>query len=214
MKKLSIALFLGLLVVAGCRLGGIVGNGHIVTDTRPVADFSEIQADGGFRIEWRNGPPSLTITTDQNLLQYITNENEDHRLRLHSRGNIWSRHGIIVAISSPTRAGAKLTGAARLTANQLSEHSFAIESTGAARVQLDGNVDELITDMTGASRLDADQLRVKIATISSTGASKADVNVSESLNVSITGAGKVVYSGNPPTVEKHVSGAGSIRHKD
>jgi hypothetical protein len=40
------------------------------------------------------------------------------------------------------------------------------------------------------------------------------VAVSESLKVSITGAGKVVYSGNPPTVEKHVSGAGSIRHKD
>jgi hypothetical protein len=34
------------------------------------------------------------------------------------------------------------------------------------------------------------------------------------LKVSITGAGKVIYSGNPPVVEKHVSGAGSIRHKD
>jgi len=71
-----------------------------------------------------------------------------------------------------------------------------------------------VTDMTGASKLDADSLRTKTATISSTGASHADVNVSESLRVSITGAGKVVYAGNPPKVEKHVSGAGSIRQKD
>jgi Putative auto-transporter adhesin, head GIN domain len=107
-----------------------------------------------------------------------------------------------------------LTGAARLTASQLSGHSFAVESTGAARVQLGGTVDDLVTDMTGASKLDAAELHVKTATISSTGASKAEVNVSESLKVSITGAGKVTYAGNPPTIDKQISGAGSIRHKD
>jgi Putative auto-transporter adhesin, head GIN domain len=214
MKKLSIAFLPGLLLIAGCHVGGIMGNGHIVTDTRPVADFSEIEANGGFQIEWRSGPPSLTITTDQNLLQHITSENEDHRLRLHSSGNIWSSHGIKVAISSSTRSGAKLTGAARLTANQLSGHNFAVESTGAAKVHLDGSVDDLVTDMTGASKLEADSLQTKTAEISSTGASHAEVAVSESLRVSITGAGKVTYSGNPPTIEKHITGAGSISHKD
>jgi hypothetical protein len=214
MKKLIFALLPGLLLIAGCRVGGIMGNGHIVTDTRSVADFSEIEADGGFQIEWRSGSPSVTITTDQNLLQYITTENEDHRLRLHSRGNLWPSHHINVVISSTSRSGAKLTGAAQLTANQLSGPSFAVESTGAAKVQLDGRVDDLITDMTGASKLDAASLQTRTAEISSTGASKAEVAVSESLKVSITGAGKVVYSGNPSTVEKHVSGAGSIRHKD
>ncbi len=127
---------------------------------------------------------------------------------------MWSSHGIKVAVSSSTRAGAKLTGAAKLIANQLSGHSFAVESTGATKVHLEGSVDDLVTDMTGASKLEAESLQTKTAEISSTGASKAEVAVSESLKVSITGAGKVVYSGNPPTVEKHVSGAGSVRHKE
>lgn len=215
MNKITIAFLVGLVLsVAGCRWGGIMGNGHIVTDTRPVTDFSEIEADGGFQIEWGSGPPSLSLTTDENLLRYIDNENIDHRLRLHSRGNLWPTHGVKAVISSPTRSGAKLTGAARLTAKQLSGHSFAIESTGAAKVELDGSVDELVTDMTGASKLEADSLQTKSAEISSTGASHADVAVSETLKVSITGAGKVVYSGNPPTIEKHISGAGSIRRKE
>ena len=215
MNRITNAFLAGLLLsTAGCRWGGIMGNGHVVTDTRPVADFSEIEANGGFRIEWRNGPPSLTITTDENLLRYITNEIVDHRLKLHSRGNLWPSHHINVVISSTTRSGAKLTGAAQLTASQLSGPNFAVESTGAAKVQLDGKVDDLVTDMTGASKLEAGSLQTKTAEIVSTGASKAEVAVSESLSVSITGAGKVVYSGNPPTVEKHVSGAGSIRHKD
>jgi hypothetical protein len=215
MNKITIAFLAGLLLVAaGCRWGGIMGNGHIVTEARSVSDFSEIQADGGFQIEWRGGPPSLSITTDENLVRYIDNQNIDHRLRLHSRGNLWATHGVKVAVSSPTRSGARLTGAARLTAKQLSGHSFAIESTGAAKVMLDGNVDELVTDMTGASRLEAESLQTRTAEISSTGASHAEVAVSETLKVSITGAGKVIYSGNPPTIEKHVSGAGSIRHKE
>lgn len=215
MNRITIAFLAGLILsTAGCRWGGIMGNGHIVTDTRSVSDFSEIQADGGFQIEWRSGPPSLSITTDENLLRYISNENIDHRLRLHSRGNLWPTHHVTVAISSSTRSGAKLTGAARLTANQLSGHSFAIESTGAAKVFLDGTVDQLVTDMTGASRLEAGSLQTKTAEISSTGASHAEVVVSESLKVSITGAGKVIYSGNPPVIEKHITGAGSIRHKE
>jgi hypothetical protein len=215
MNKITIAFLAGLIIsTAGCRWTGIVGNGQIVTDTRSVSDFSEIQADGGFQIEWRSGPPSLSVTTDENLLRYIDGQNIDHRLRLHSNGNIWSNHGIKVVISSSTRSGAKLTGAARLTVNQLSGRSFAIESTGAAKVFLDGTVDQLVTDMTGASRLEAGSLHTKTAEISSTGASHAEVAVSETLKVSITGAGKVIYSGNPAAVEKHITGAGSIRHKE
>ena len=215
MNKTTIPLLTGLLLVsASCRWGGIMGNGHVITDNRPVSDFSEFQADGGFEIEWHNGPPSLSITTDENLLRYISNENVDHQLRLHSRGNLWPTHHTKVSISSPSREGAKLTGAARLTANHLSGRSFAVESTGAAKITLDGNVDDLVTDMTGASKLEANSLQTKTAEISSTGASHAEVAASESLKVSITGAGKVIYSGNPPVVEKHISGAGSIRHKE
>ena len=215
MNKLTATVFLVvILAAAGCRLGGIMGNGHVVTDTRPVGDFSEIEANGGFRIEWRSGAPALSITTDSNLLQYITNENIDHRLRLHSRSNLWPTHHITVAISSPNRLGAQLTGAAQLTVNELTGQSFAVESTGAAKVTLGGSVDELITDMTGASKLNAESLQTKKTEISSTGASQAEVAVSDALKVSITGAGKVIYSGNPSTVERHISGAGSIRHKE
>ena len=215
MNKTTIPFLIGLLLVStGCRWAAIMGNGHIVTDTRSVSDFSEIEAGGAFEVEWRSGPTSLSVTTDENLLHYISSENVDHQLRLHSGGNLWPTHHIKVSISSPSREGAKLTGAARLTANQLSGHSFAVESTGAAKIILDGNVGDLVTDMTGASKLEAASLQTKTAEISSTGASHAEVAVSETLKVSITGAGKVIYSGNPPTIEKHITGAGSIRHKE
>jgi hypothetical protein len=215
MNKITVALLASLALFAGgCRWAGIRGNGHIITDQRTVSPFSEIEADGAFQIEWRSGPPALSITTDENLLKYIDNRNIDNRLRLHSARNLWPTHGVKVVVSSPTRAGARLTGATRLTANQLSGAKFAVESTGAAKVTLDGNIDELLADMTGASKLSASSLQTKTAEISTTGAADADIAVSETLKVSITGAGKVIYSGNPTTIEKHVTGAGKIRQKE
>jgi len=214
MKKNSL-LFLAacLALAAGCRWMGIRGNGHITTDDRTVGAFTEIDAGGSFEIEWNNGSPSLQISTDENLLPYVKSEVSGDTLRLHTREQIWPTHGIKVVISSPTRSAARIRGAVRLTATQLTGSKFALEASGASHVSLDGNVDELLADMTGASRLDASHLQTKVAEISTTGAGNVEVAVAETLKVSITGAGKVSYSGSPK-IEKQIIGAGSVQRKE
>jgi Putative auto-transporter adhesin, head GIN domain len=215
MRKILIVLLVGcVVVVAGCHLPGIRGNGQIKTEERQVGAFANLDAGGAFEIEWENGSPALRITTDENLLPYIENNVSDDTLRLRTREHVWPTHGIKVVISSPTRTGGRIRGAVKLTAKQLSGPTFALESKGASDVTLAGNVDRLLVDMTGASQLAADGLQVKTAEISTTGAGDAEVAVTDTLNVVITGAGKVTYSGNPPTIKKQITGAGSIRHRD
>ena len=215
MKKITIVFLAACVVLAvGCHWVGIHGNGYIRTDERPVSAFANIDVRGAFTIEWQSGAPSLRITTDENLLGYIDSDVSGDTLHLRTREQIRPTHGIRVVISSPTRAGARISGAVKLDAKQLSGPRFALESRGASRVSLDGNIDELLADMTGASELAASALQTKTAEISTTGAGNAEVAVAETLKVVITGAGKVQYSGNPPTIEKHISGAGSVRHRD
>ena len=215
MRKILIVLLIGcVVVVAGCHLPGVRGNGQIKTEERQVAAFSNVDTSGSFEIEWQNGSPALRITTDENLLPYIENNVSDNTLRLRTRDHIWPTHGIKIVISSPTRTGGRLRGAVKLTAKQLSGPTFALESKGASEVTLSGNIDRLSVDMTGASQLAAAGLQTKTAEISTTGAGDAEVAVSDTLNVAITGAGKVTYSGNPATIKKQITGAGSIRHKD
>ena len=214
MKKITAIFFSTCMIaVAGCHWVGVRGNGNIKTDQRTISAFATVEVSGTFTIEWRNGAPALSITTDENLLPYIDNQVSGDTLRLHPRETIWPTHGIKVVISSHTRAGARISGAVQLTAN-LSGPRFAFQSTGASHVTLDGNVDELLADMTGASELNASALQTETAEISTTGAADAEIAVAETLKVAITGAGKVSYSGNPTTIEKHITGAGSIRHKD
>ncbi len=215
MRKILIVLFVGcVVVVAGCHLPGVRGNGQIKTEERQVGAFASVDTSGSFEIEWQNGSPALRITTDENLLPYIENDVSEDTLHLRTRDHIWPTHGIKIVISSPTRTGGRTRGAVKLTVKQLSGPTFALESKGASEVTLSGNIDRLLVDMTGASQLAAAGLQTKTAEISTTGAGDSEVAVSDTLNVAITGAGKVTYSGNPATIKKQITGAGSIHHKD
>ena len=171
MRKILIVLLAWCVVlVVGCHLPGIRGNGHIKTEERPVSAFVNLDAGGAFEIEWQNGSPALRITTDENLLPYVENNVSGDTLHLRTREHVWPTHGIKVVISSPTRAGGKIRGAVKLTVKQLRGAIFALESKGASEVVLDGSIDQLLVDMTGASQLSAAGLQAKTAEISTTGA--------------------------------------------
>lgn len=215
MIKILIGMLAGCVaLVVGCHLPGVRGNAHIKTEERPIGAFANVDVGGMFEIEWQDGSPALRITTDENLLPYLETDVSGDTLRLRTREHVWPTHGIKVVISSPARKGAKIRGAVNLTAKKLSGPVFALESQGASEVALDGQIDRLLVDMTGASQLVADGLQTKTAEISTTGAGDAEIAVSETLKVIITGAGKVTYSGNPATIQKNITGAGSIRHKN
>src|SRR4051812_2368547 len=194
------------LTLGGCHLTGIRGNGHLVTENRPVTEFTSVEAEGAFDIEWVPGPASCTIRTDENLLRHVETSMSGKKLMLEWHGQLRPTHGMKVRLSSSAINGARLTGAVRLTGTRLSGKGFYLEGTGATRVTVDGAVDELMATMSGASRLDAESLQARTAELSISGAGKAEVSAREILKVAISGAGKVTYTGNP-TVEKQISGA-------
>jgi hypothetical protein len=201
------------LALGGCHVTGIKGNGNVIAETRTVPDFTSVEADGAFTITWSNAPAALKITTDQNLLSRIETSMHGTKLRLHSRGQLRPTDGIKVTLSSSALSGARLTGAVRLTATNLSGKGLYLEGTGATRVVADGTVEELMATMSGASKLEAESLQAETVALAISGAGKAEVAASKVLKVSISGAGKVTYSGNP-TIEKHISGAGSVRQRN
>lgn len=201
------------LTLGGCHLTGIRGNGHLVTENRPVQEFTSVEAEGAFDIEWIPGPASCTIRTDENLLRHVETSMNGKKLVLEWHGQLHPTHGMKVKLSSAAMNSARLTGAVRLSATRVSGKGFYLEGSGATRVTVEGVANELLATMTGASKLDAESLQVKIAELSISGAGKAEVSASDVLKVAISGAGKVTYNGNP-SIERHISGAGSIRKRD
>jgi Putative auto-transporter adhesin, head GIN domain len=202
-----------LFALAGCDVGGIRGNGHLITEQRKVEPFVNVDAGGAFRIDWRSGPPTASITIDENLMQYVEMEVNNRVLYIRTTRHIWSRRSAKVVLTSNTLEGASFSGASQLTAHQLTGSKFYLETSGASKATLDGAVDELIASITGAGDLRAESLQTKTAQISVTGAGDARIAVRDDLKVSITGAGKVEYIGDPH-IQREITGAGSIRKRE
>ena len=213
-KFYIVALALLVLLSAGCDWRGVRGNGTIKTEQRPVGPFTRIEAGGFYDIQWQPGPPSFSLTTDENLLSHIETRMNGSVLKIEMHGQIAPTHGVTVVITSPSLTGAELSGALKLKATQLSGDRFALDTSGATRVALAGRANRLIASLTGASKLNAETLQTQDVEISVTGAGKADVNATNSLRAAITGAGRVSYGGNPKSVEKKITGAGKISPRD
>lgn len=213
-KLLTLAvLALVLLLLNGCHWVGVKGNGKITTETRPVTDFTRLEADGAFTVNWSRGPAALKITTDQNLFEYIRTEQNGDKVRIEWIKPLKGTRGIIVDVASPVLTKAQLNGAVRLTATDLSGAEFYLEANGATRVKLSGNVNAMSGEMNGASRLDAESLVTRAMELSINGAGRADVSATEVLKVEISGAGRVTYSGDPK-ISKEINGAGSVRKRE
>lgn len=211
--KLILLSVAALLLLAGCNIG-VRGNGHVTTENRPVGDFTTVEAFGAMEIEWTPGGAALAVTTDENLQRDVETSLRGRKLVLRTRGNLRPTRNIRVRLTSSALSGAALHGAVNLAATKLAGDNFFLDVTGATKTTLGGNVNTLTASLSGASRLHGEDLQTRTTELSITGAGKADVVATETLRTAISGAGKVSYAGNPKTVEKRVSGAGSIHRSD
>jgi len=211
MNRITIILFIAATVIAGCSRPGIKGDGEIKTEDRSISDYSKIVVSGGYKITWSIGKPALNISADQNLLPLIKTVVSGNTLQIDSTEQLAPTESIKIILSSASLANVRLKGGNSFRATKISGHDLKIESTGASSIHVEGSVTNLKADLTGASRLDAKSLHTQNATLSLLGASDAAVNVSDALKVSVTGAGSLIYSGDPKSVEQNVAGAGNIR---
>jgi hypothetical protein len=213
MRRDLIFVLIAMGLTAGCSNPAIRGDGAIKTEARPVSEFSRIVVAGGYQVTWLNGPAGLSITTDQNLLPLITTVVSGDTLRIESKESLAPTKGTAIKLSSRSLGEIQLVGAVNFAATSLSGDRLKIGSTGASEVTLDGSVLILEADLTGASKLKANSLKTNSASISLVGASDAHVNVTGDLKASITGAGSLTYSGNPSSIDKKITGAGTIRQE-
>src|SRR5256886_10632365 len=175
MKKNVLAVCF-LFALAGCDIGGIRGNGHLVSEQRKVDPLINIETGGAFRVEWNRGAPSASIRVDESLMQYVEMEVRDKVLHVRTTRSVRPTHSIRLTLTSNALEGASFSGASRLNAHQLSGPKFYLDTTGASNVTLHAAVDELVANITGASDLRAEALQPKIAELSVTGGRDARVS--------------------------------------
>ncbi|MEM6800194.1 MAG: head GIN domain-containing protein [Bacteroidota bacterium] len=235
-KTSTFLLLLGLISLNSCFVSfdskdEIEGNGEIIEESLEQESFTGLSINGVFEVILHPGQShSITMTGDENLIQEIKVELKNGILDIRSEKNFKSKKSVKIDVYAENFEEIKIFGAADCSADEvLSGDKIHLDIGGAGNIQLAFEVGELDTNISGAGNLNlsgtADVLDVQIsgaanllsyelethkAKLRMSGAGNAEVYADEELTVSLSGLGRVSYKGNPPVVNKKVSGLGVV----
>ena len=199
---------------------------------RPVGDFTGIKAGDAFNINIsQSDANTLKVDADENSQAQIKTEVKDGILIITVDGNIKSKEPITINIGVKSLTSMDISGAADVKSeNQLTCDKLTLISNGAGDVHLDLKANEIKTDISGAgdvslkgttqlldatvsgagdlkaSNLEATKIKAKVS-----GAGDAKVYAIQGLDADVSGAGSIIYRGNPIERNVAISGAGSVR---
>ncbi|HET6979617.1 MAG TPA: head GIN domain-containing protein [Pyrinomonadaceae bacterium] len=216
MKKLAPLFLLLPILVAGCHHGmrtEIRGNGKRELQKRQVGPFTSISTNGAFTVEVTcQKDLSLEIEGDENVLPLITTEVGNNILKLDSSQNYSVSDPIRIRISVPNLEGLSVNGAGHFDIKGMNNDKFEIDSNGAPAISVAGTTKIVDIDANGAGKVDTQNLHAARAVVDARGVAKVDLDVSDQLDVQISGPSSVTYSGNP-TVNKTINGPGKLIRK-
>ncbi len=220
MKRPSViafAAFTLLFATVGCQyIGkGVRGSGNRKTEKRTLVSFKSVEAAGAFEVSIVcQQSQSFEIEGDDNILAIIKTDVADGVLRVHSDENYSPSRPIAIRISVPDLEKYSSAGAGDVHISGVKNDQFALSNTGAANIEAAGQTKFVDIKSSGAGNIETNELHAERAKVSVSGAANVDLYASQQLDVSVSGIGSVTYSGNPPVVNKSVSGIGSISPKN
>jgi len=220
------AIAVALLLELGSRTldwgggGDFDGGGASVKQSRGLEAFDAIELRNEADIEVTvGGPQTVTVETGEHDQSRLVTRVEDHTLIVDS-GNGGSHIHVAfghhhpharISITVPALTALHVEGAGRFRLHQLKGESFDFDVEGAGELVADGAVDTLKVRISGAAKVDAAAVQAHTVDVDVNGAGDATVRAQDAVTANVSGIGRIVYLGNPHSVEKHVSGLGSIR---
>ena len=226
--------FLALLVILVILLGAcrvVVGSGDIVSESREVSGFDSIDLSGSGEVIVSQGEgESLTIETDDNVMEHITSEVRGGTLYLGTepQTNVMPSQ-LVFTLSVDELNSADVSGSGNIEAASLDTDSLELNVSGSGSVKVDSlTADELSVrisgsgdvdiagkasgqeiDISGSGKYRAGDLLSENATVSVSGSGDVTIWATDSLDADVSGSGTIDYYGNP-TVNTSTSGSGEV----
>jgi Putative auto-transporter adhesin, head GIN domain len=147
----------------------------------------------------QTGKESLIITAEDNLLPLLESQVTDGTLSISAVNNtdINPTKSIDFAIEVKSLEGFNMTGVGSIEAKGIQGNRLTIGLTGAGDMSIEGAADSLDLNLEGVGNYDGEDFKTKQAKVHSEGVGSAVLNVSDRLDVSVSGIGAVEYIGSP-----------------
>lgn len=188
------------------------GSGVTATQAREVAPFTSLELAGSNNVVIRVGEKqSVLVRADDNLLDRVTTEVQSGKLVIaNTPGSFTTKSPMIVEVAVPTLDALTLTGNGNIVVNGIETESFEVSLPGNGTLTGSGTATRLDVTVGGSgtvqfTRLVADDVRALVS-----GSGSVFVTATESIDASVSGSGAIIYTGNPSSVTKSVTGSGAI----
>ena len=216
MKRIILYIIFSLaLLLFGCRERGVKGSGNVITESREIEDFNEVEVSGAYNINISvGGNTSLSVSAEDNLQKFITTRIVNERLIIENSRNLSPKRKIEINITTPELDLLNSSGICNIYVEGIDEQTFTLDLSGAGVTELYGKVENFNVDLAGASLLEARELFARFVEIDANDASQAEIYVSERLTVDLSGNGNIDYYGDPLEVNSAVSGIGQITKRE
>jgi hypothetical protein len=209
MKPLLIAL----LPIASFSCFDHDGSGKVVKQHREAPLFDRIEVSGAVDVAVEiDDEPTVVVQTDDNLQEYVVTEVSGKTLRISQKEDM-DPTKLLVRITTPKLVRFDSSGATHAVIRGLEERRFELEISGAAEVELEGEVEVFAVDASGAAEIDAKELIAERVEVDASGAAELAVHASDELIAELSGAGELTYSGDPDDVKTDLSGAATVRRR-
>jgi Putative auto-transporter adhesin, head GIN domain len=115
-----------------------------------------------------------------------------------------------VHVTVRTLDAVTLTGTGAVNVENVHADRLIVRLPGTGRLTMDGTAERLEVELSGSGDARLEDLVARDVAATLSGFGRLEVHATGSLDAALSGAGMIVYSGNPTTVTEHVTGTGAV----
>jgi hypothetical protein len=213
--------FICTAIFAAMLLGGCgekkqeVNPGAVVTTVRDKGDFSAVVLNGDAElIITPTDSTGIRIEADSTIINKIKTKIENNTLTIDYKKEAHSKKIVRIFVSIIQIDRLECNGTVTLsTTEPLDSDSLVCKISGAGIYQLLGTAKKEYIEISGAAEVHGFDLKTKNCIVKISGAGTVETSVSDTLSVTISGIGNVVYQGKPVIAHKQINGLGKVKER-
>ncbi len=218
------------LVSCQININQVKGNGHVVTEERPVNQpFDQVKVSRGLHLILTEGTEDkITVEADENLQELITTQITNGKLTITSTENIGRAEAKNIYVTYTAIKEIAASSGSEVTATNVINSEFLtldassgadiivdvfskelyLDCSSGADIEVTGKAKTLNANASSGSDIDAKELSVSEGTVKASSGADVTITVLKKLEATASSGGHVSYYGNPKEVIKHKNASG------
>jgi hypothetical protein len=189
----------------------IRGSGVAASEDRTLPPFTSVELAGSTNVTVQVGSPqSVVVHADDNLIGHVRTTVRSGALVIDTTGDFSTRAPMGVSVVVPELSSVRLTGSGTVTVDGVDVPSFTASLPGSGTMRVAGRTDLLSASLGGSGQMELHGLIARAVEAQLSGSGEIQVYAVDSLDAEVSGTGSVVYAGNPPQVDRVVTGTGAV----